>query len=36
MLNDIAVAWALTLPATAQLAVPIYTLIESMSRRGGW
>jgi len=35
-LNDIVVAWALTLPATALLAVPIYYIIESMLRRGGW
>jgi len=35
-LNEIAVAWALTLPAAALLAVPIYYLIDSMLRRGGW
>ena len=35
-LNDIVIAWALTLPATALLAVPIHYLIESMLRRGGW
>jgi PiT family inorganic phosphate transporter len=35
-LNEIAVAWTLTLPATALLAVPLYYLIESMLRRGGW
>lgn len=35
VLNDIVLAWALTLPATALLAVPIYYLIESMLRRGG-
>jgi inorganic phosphate transporter, PiT family len=34
-LNEIAVAWALTLPATALLAVPIYYVIESMLRHGG-
>jgi len=34
-LNDIVVAWALTLPATALLAVPIYYLIESILRQGG-
>ena len=34
-LDEIVVAWALTLPATALLAVPIYYLIESMLRRGG-
>ncbi|TAK67218.1 MAG: inorganic phosphate transporter [Betaproteobacteria bacterium] len=34
-LNDIVIAWALTLPATALLALPIYTLIESTLRRGG-
>jgi PiT family inorganic phosphate transporter len=36
VLNDIALAWVLTLPATALLALPIYYLIESMLRRGGW
>jgi PiT family inorganic phosphate transporter len=35
-LNDIVVAWALTLPATALLAAPLYYLIESILRRGGW
>jgi PiT family inorganic phosphate transporter len=35
-LNDIVVAWLLTLPATALLAVPIYYLIESILRLGGW
>ncbi len=35
-LNDIVVAWVLTLPATALLAVPIYYLIESILRLGGW
>ncbi len=35
-LNDIVVAWALTLPATALLALPIYYLIESILRPGGW
>ena len=34
-LNDIAVAWALTLPATALLALPLYYLIEAMLRSGG-
>ncbi len=34
-LNDIVVAWVLTLPATALLAMPIYYLIESMLRSGG-
>lgn len=34
-LYDIAVAWALTLPATALLAVPIYHVIESILRGGG-
>ncbi len=34
-LNDIVIAWALTLPATALLAVPIYYLIESILRQGG-
>lgn len=33
--NEIFVAWALTLPATALLAVPIYYLIESILRHGG-
>ena len=33
--NEIFVAWALTLPATALLAVPTYYLIESMLRHGG-
>ena len=36
VLNDIVVAWALTLPATALLAAPIYYLIEPMLRHGGW
>lgn len=36
VLNDIVVAWLLTLPATALLAVPSYYVIESMLRRGGW
>lgn len=35
-LNDIAVAWALTLPATALIAAPIYYVVESILRRGGW
>jgi PiT family inorganic phosphate transporter len=34
-LNDIAMAWVLTLPATALLAVPIYYLIDSIMPRGG-
>jgi len=34
-LNDIVVAWVLTLPATALLALPIYFLIESILRLGG-
>ena len=34
-LNDIVLAWVLTLPATALLAVPIYYLIESIMPRGG-
>jgi PiT family inorganic phosphate transporter len=34
-LNDIVVAWALTLPATALLALPLYHVIESMLRPGG-
>ena len=34
-LNDIALAWVLTLPATALLAVPIYYLIDSIMPRGG-
>jgi len=33
--NEILAAWALTLPATALLAVPVYYLIESILRRGG-
>jgi len=36
VLNDIVVAWALTLPATALLAAPIYYLIEPKLRHGGW
>ena len=36
VLNDIVVAWALTLRATALLAAPIYYLIEPMLRHGGW
>ena len=35
-LNDIVVSWALTLPATALLALPIYYLIDPMLRAGGW
>ena len=35
VLNDIAVAWALTLPATALLALPLYHLIELMLGYGG-
>jgi len=35
-MDEIVVAWALTLPATALLAVPIYYLIELMLRHGGW
>ena len=35
VLNDIAVAWALTLPATALLAMPFYYLIESTLGQGG-
>lgn len=35
VLNDIVVAWALTLPATALLAVPLYYLIDLMLRHGG-
>ena len=34
-LNDIAVAWMMTLPATALLAAPIYYLTESILRAGG-
>lgn len=34
-LNDIAVAWALTLPATALLAAPLYHLIDMLLRDGG-
>jgi inorganic phosphate transporter, PiT family len=34
-LNDIVVAWVLTLPATALLAMPMYHLIQSMLRNGG-
>ncbi|MGC2519613.1 MAG: inorganic phosphate transporter [Burkholderiales bacterium] len=34
--GEIAVAWLLTLPATAMLAVPCYYVIESILRRGGW
>ncbi|MBE0623131.1 MAG: inorganic phosphate transporter [Burkholderiales bacterium] len=36
VLNDILVAWALTLPATALLAVPIYFVIDLILRSGGW
>ena len=35
VLNEIIVAWALTLPATALLALPIYCVIELMLRSGG-
>jgi len=35
VLNDIAVAWVLTLPATALLAAPLYYLIDSLLRDGG-
>jgi len=34
-LSDILVAWALTLPATALLAAPLYYLIDSILRHGG-
>ena len=34
-LNEIGVAWVLTLPATALLAVPLYYIIEITLRRGG-
>lgn len=34
-LNEIVVAWALTLPATALLAAPIHYLIDSLLWRGG-
>jgi PiT family inorganic phosphate transporter len=34
-LNDIVVAWVLTLPAAALLAVPIYYIIDSLLRGGG-
>ena len=34
-LNEIAVAWVLTLPATALLAAPIYYLVEALLRSGG-
>lgn len=34
-LNDIVVAWALTLPATALLAAPLYHLIDMLLRDGG-
>lgn len=34
-LNDIVVAWALTLPATALLAAPIYYLTDSLLQHGG-
>lgn len=34
-LNDIVVAWVLTLPATALLAAPLYYLIEPILRSGG-
>jgi PiT family inorganic phosphate transporter len=34
-LNDIVIAWALTLPATALLAAPLYYLIDSLLRYGG-
>ncbi len=35
VLNDILVAWALTLPATALLAVPIFYVIDLILRSGG-
>ncbi len=34
-LNEIVVAWALTLPATALLAAPIYYLTDALLRHGG-
>jgi PiT family inorganic phosphate transporter len=34
-LNDIVVAWLLTLPATALLAAPLYYLIDALLRNGG-
>lgn len=36
VLNEIVVAWVLTLPATALLALPLYYVIEPILRRGGW
>lgn len=36
VLNDIVIAWVLTLPATALLAVPIHYLIQIILRGGGW
>ena len=36
VLNDIVAAWVLTLPATGLLAMPLYYLMESMRRGGGW
>ena len=36
VLNDIVLAWALTLPATALLAIPLYYLVDSILRHGGW
>jgi PiT family inorganic phosphate transporter len=35
VMNDIVLAWVLTLPATALLAAPLYYLIESILQRGG-
>ncbi len=35
VLGEIAVAWMLTLPATALLALPFYYLVEAMLRNGG-
>ena len=35
-LKEIAVAWALTLPATALLAAPIHYLVDKLLRHGGW
>jgi PiT family inorganic phosphate transporter len=36
VLGDLAVAWVLTVPATALLAVPIFYVADALLRRGGW
>jgi len=36
VLGELAAAWALTVPATALLAVPLFYLADALLRHGGW